>query len=113
MNVNGKLRTLKQVTGYPVEQDLYEGAADKYIVFVYEDERAALQADNTEQATIAYLNVSLFVPKDYNYFEDKKKIKEALTAQGFCVESIQQWLEKSTMGTEKVRRVTFNINITE
>lgn len=113
MNVNPKLKILEEVTGYPVEQDEYEGPSDKYIVFTYEDERAVLRADNKEKAETAYLMVCLFVPKSYDYFADKKKIKAALVQQGFTVESIQVWLEDARTGTEKIRRITISVNITE
>lgn len=113
MNVNSKLKTLEKITGFPVEQDEYEGSSDKYIVFTYEDERASLRADNEEQAETAYLMVSLFVPKDYDYFEDKKNIKAELVQQGFTVESIQAWLEDARIETKKIRRITFSVNITE
>lgn len=113
MNVNPKLKALEDVTGFPVEQDEYEGSSDKYIVFTYEDERASLRADNEEQAETAYLMVCLFVPKSYDYFEDKKNIKDALVRQDFTVESIQTWLEDARKGTEKIRRIIFSVNITE
>lgn len=113
MNVNSKLKALENITGFPAEQDEYEGSSDKYIVFTYEDERPSFYADNKEQAETAYLMVSLFVPKNYNYFEDKKNIKTALVQQGFNVESIQTWLEDARIGTEKIRRITFSVNITE
>lgn len=113
MNVNPKLKSLENITGFPVVQDEYEGSSDKYIVFTYEDERASLRADNEEQAETAYLMVSLFVPKNYDYFEDKKNIKTALVRQGFTVESTQTWLEDARIGTEKIRRITYSVNITE
>lgn len=113
MNVNPKLKTLENITGYPVEQDEYEGSSDKYIVFTYEDERPSLRADNKEQARTAYIMVSFFVPKNYNYFADKKTIETALVQQGFILESIQTWLEDAVNGTEKIRRITFSVNITE
>lgn len=113
MNVNEKIRTLEKVTGYPVRPDVYEGSTDKYITFTYEDERAALHADDEVQADIAYLQVSLFVPECFNYFEDKRKIKRQLKQQGFQVESVQSWLEDARIGTKRIRRVTFSVNITE
>lgn len=113
MNVNEKIRMLEKVTGYPVRPDIYEGPADKYITFTYEDERAALYADDNEQADIAYLQVVLFTPDDFNYFEDKKKIKKELKRQGFEIESIQSWLDDARIGTKRVRHTTFSVNITE
>lgn len=113
MNVNPKLKVLEKVTGYPVEQDEYEGKCDKYIVFTYEDERPALHGDNKEVARVAYLMVCLFVPKSYDYFADKDKIEAELVKQGFTVESSQVWLEDARVGTEKIRRITISVNITD
>lgn len=113
MNVNAKLRQLEEVTGYPVRPDEYSGSEEKYITFTYEDERPVLSGDNDEIAETAYLQVSLFTPKDFNYFPDKKKIKKALKEQGFNIESIQSWLDDAKTGTKKTRRTIFIVNITE
>lgn len=113
MNVNPKIKALEKVTGYPVEQDEYEGTNDKYIVFTYEDERPVLNGDNKEAARAAYLMVCLFVPKSYNYFADKDKLEAELVKQGFTVESSQVWLEDARTGSEKIRRITISVNITD
>lgn len=113
MNVNEKIRTLEEVTGYPVRPDLYTGREDKYITFTYEDERPVLVADNDEEAETAYLQVTLFTPEDFNYFADKKKIKKHLKEQGFNVESIQSWLADAKTGTKQTRHTVFTVNITE
>lgn len=109
--MNERIMGLRGVTGYPVEQDEYEGGGDRYIVFSYEDERGAFWVDDEEQATAVNLQVSLFVPKGHDYFADKRKIKEYLRGQGFQVGSIQTWLEKD--GAKRIRRVTFSVSATE
>lgn len=113
MNVNPRLFALEDATGFPVAQDEYEGSSDKYIVFTYEDERPSLRADNREQARTAYIMVSLFVPKNYDYFADKKKVEDALVQQDFTLESVQTWLEDAGIGTKRIRRIIFSVNITE
>lgn len=114
MNLNRLIiDTLKEAAGCPVEQDVYEGNKEKYITFTYEDERATLRADDGEVADTAYLQISLYAPKDYNYFGDKRKMKKALIDAGFTVESIQTWLEESRNGTKRTRRVIFIVNYTE
>lgn len=113
MNVNEKIRTLEGVTGYPVRPDVYSGKADKYITFTYEDERGALYADDQELETTAYLQISLYTPENFNYFDDKSKIKKKLKEEGFNVEGIQSWLENSLDGTKKTRHTVFIVNITE
>lgn len=109
MNVNEKIRSLEQVTGYPVMPDIYRGTEDRYIVFTYEDERTALEADNEELAVTVWLQVALFTPEKFNYFKDRKKIKKALKEQGFNVESVQSWLEGKN---NEVRHTVFTVNFT-
>lgn len=113
MNVNEKLMELEKLTGYPVRPDIYMGTADKNITFTYEDERGALFADNDEAATTAYLQVSLNTPENYNYMNDKHRLKKKLKELGFNVESIQSWLEDAKKGAERIRRTIFSVNITE
>lgn len=114
MNLNEKIRTLEVEIGYPVRQDIYEGKEDKYIVFSYEDERGELFGDNEELAETAYLQIALYTPQNYDYFDDKKKIKKELKKLGFQVESIQSWLEETAMqGIERKRHTAFYVNFTE
>lgn len=112
MNLNEKIMGLEEVTGYPVEQDLYEGNADKYITFTYEDERPVMNGDNRPVADVAYLQISFFCPKNFNYFEAKRKIRDYLESQKFKV-TIRTWLEEVMNGDEKIRRVLFEVNYTE
>lgn len=110
MNVNSMIMTLKDVVHCPVAPDLYEGKEEKYITFTYEDERSALDADDEEQETVAYLQITLYTPPLQEYMEDKKKIKTELKRLGFCVESIQSWVD--SYAPEKKRHTVFNVNIT-
>ena len=73
MNVNGLIMTLQNTVNYPVAPDLYEGKEDKYITFTYEDERSALDADNEEQQTVAYLQITLYTPPLQEYMEIRKR----------------------------------------
>ena len=110
MNVNSMIMTLKDVVHCPVAPDLYEGKEEKYITFTYEDERSALDADNEEQQTVAYLQITLYTPPLQEYMEDKKEIKAELKKLGFCVKSIQSWVD--SQAPEKKRHTVFNVNIT-
>lgn len=113
MNVNKTLMGLKDVTGFPVYPDLYEGKEDKYITFTYEDERAALYADDEEIHTEVTVEVNMFTPADYNYFTAKDAVKAYLVANGFQVESIRTWLATEEKGTHRYRHTTFSVNKTE
>lgn len=110
MNVNQLIIEAGSAIGYPVAQDIYTGSKEKYITFTYEDERAALYADDEEQIETAYLMVSMVTPTDYNYFSDSAKLKKKLKKSGFNVPSIQSWIENE--GTKKIRRTIFTVNIT-
>lgn len=112
MNVNPLILELNKTTGYPVVPDIYEGKADKYIVFSYADERGELYGDDMELYTTAKLYVSLYCPMSWNYMTDKKIIKKKLVELGFQVETISSYIDDSLEGAEKVRRVLFEINIT-
>lgn len=113
MNVNKTLLGLKDVTGFPVAPDLYEGTEDKYITFTYEDERAALYANDVEISTEVTVEVNLFTPSNYNYFKAKDAIKAYLVENGFQVENIQSWIATEEKGTSKYRQTTFSVNKTE
>lgn len=110
MNVNGLITSLGNVVNCPVAPDLYEGSKEKYITYTYEDERSAMDADNEEIQTVAYLQITLYTPPQQEYMEDKSKIKAELKKLGFCVESIQSWVD--SYAPEKKRHTVFNVNIT-
>lgn len=95
-------------TGLPVEQDEYTGTDDKYIIFVYEDERPEAHADNRPIADTVYLQVQLITPKKFNYFILKKKIRDLLEGAGFLVTSTRSFIGDVCQGTEKTRQTVFD-----
>lgn len=113
MNLNELLVDLLSTTGLPVEQDEYDGEEDKYIIFVYEDEGPACSADNEVTDDIAYFQIQLITPKEFNYFDLKKKIRNLLEGADFCVTSIRSFLGDVYMGTEKTRQTIFQVTYTE
>ncbi len=98
--------------GYPCRQDLYDGKSDKFIVYTYEDERAAYYADNDEEEITVTFMVQLITPQKYDYFADKVRLKAALKSEGFTVVNIQSWLDDEAAGTEKARRTIFSCEYT-
>lgn len=112
MRVNELLVDAGKAVGYPVAQDIYEGAG-KNITFTYEDERETLYADNEGQEETAWLMVSMNTPRNYDYFRDKEKLKRELKKRGFNVESVESWLESTLTGTQRTRRTVFFVNITK
>ena len=115
MDINQKITGLGASTliNCPVEQDVYTGKETKYITFTYEDERPKLRGNNQVLGDTAYIQISYFVPKDYNYMTDKHKIRNYLEAKGFQVTSIRCWMENAVTGFQNVRHILFEANYTE
>ena len=113
MDLNEILINLLGGTGLPVEQDLYKGKEDKYIVFTYEDESPEEHGDNRPIADTAYLQIQLITPNNFNYFNLKKKIRKLLEDADFSVTSIRSFLGDVYVGTEKIRQTVFQVEYTE
>lgn len=113
MNLNELLINLLGVLGLPVKQDEYIGNADKYIIFIYEDETPSASADNKVTADTVYLQIQLITPKKFDYFDLKKRIRNLLEDADFFVTSISSFLGDAHTGTEKIRQTIFEINYTE
>lgn len=113
MNLNEKLKKLLGVTGLPVEQDEYTGNSSKYIIFVYEDERPEAHADDGVTEDTVYMQIQLITPKNFSYFELKKKIRNLLEGADFFVTSIRSFLGDVCVGTEKIRQTVFEVTYTE
>ncbi len=113
MNINAKIEALLGQTGLPVVQDEYEGAADKYIVYIYEDETPAAWGDDRVTADTSYLQVQLITPKDFNYFQLKHEIRNLLEGADFIVASIRSFLGSVYVGTQKIRQTVFSVTYTE
>ena len=105
---------LQSETGYPIELDAYEGKENKYMVYSYEDERPALHGDNKPIMDTVYMQLRLYTPKNYDYYQDKKRIRDMLIDAGFIVTGIHSWLENviDTKG-QKIRCTVFTINYTD
>ncbi len=113
MNINGILIELLRETGLPVEQDMYEGKEDKYIIFTYEDEKPEIHGDDYPIADTAYMQIQLITPKNYNYFHMKEKIRDLLEKADFSVTSIRTFLGDVYVGTEKTRQTIFQVEYTK
>lgn len=112
MNLNPVLAKLEDVTGLPVEQDIYSGEEERYITFVYQLERPADYADNEPISDTCDVYVNLYVPIGYEYFELKDTIREYLEKTGFHVE-ISSFLETGKRSTERIRRIIYDCSITK
>lgn len=82
-NINQLLITTLSEHG-PVRPDIYTGKEEKYMVFNYPDETAAVFADNRPHRKIIYVQVHLFLPdNDTGYQEEKEQICRELKSVGF------------------------------
>lgn len=110
MNVNPLIMELKTVTKLPVVPDIYEGTEDKYITFTYQDERPAFFGDNDVLNDIAYISVSLFTPKSYNYMSLKEDIKEYLESIGILTNCESYCYTENQI---PIRQTIFEVQITK
>ena len=108
MNVNPILLKLKEVTGFPVEPDLYTGDAERYIVFNY-SETPSFCGDDAPVADTALIQVHLYLPYGENYMELKEKIRNFLEQNGFDDIEIQPTVEPDM----KYTHVIFECEYTE
>jgi hypothetical protein len=107
MDLTEILKKLEDETGIQVWQDICEDEdTDTYITYVYQDERPALHGDNRVLADQCEVYVNLYTPKNYDYFNKKKQIRDYLENSGFNVSSINTRVED--YGATKVRRTTFD-----
>ena len=111
MNVNPLIQTLSTITNLPVEPDMYEGEASSYIVYTYEDERPVYFGDGRAKHDTAWVSVALYTPKNADYMQLKKLIRDHLEALGFIVTDISSWLEP--YAGDYIRRTTFSVTYTE
>lgn len=110
MNVNPLLMELKNITGLPVVPDLYEGESDKWIAFTYHDERPVFFGDNKVLDDTAYIIISLYTPKSFNYMSLKHDIKTYLETIGIVTNCESYvYLENQI----PIRQTLFEVHITQ
>ncbi len=113
MNMTPLMNKLQEKVGYPIEMDEYEGTDSKYMVYTYEDERSVLYGDNRPLCDTQYLQIRLYTPKNYNYYQDKNTIRDTLIEMGFIITGIRTWLENVIDNKgKKIRCTVFNAEYT-
>ena len=113
MDLNEKLMGMEQATGITVFQDFAPAQEEKSITFTYEDERPVLHGNDRPVADTAYLQISLYTPEGFDYMPAKHAIRDYLEGAGFCVTSIQSWMDQNLTGTKRTRHTVFEANYTE
>lgn len=108
MDLTQILMELARVTGIEVYQDICtDEDADRYITYIYQDERPALCGNNEVLADQCDIYVSLYTPMNFDYFEAKKTIRNYLETNEFSVISIGTRIEDDPSGG-KIRKTTFD-----
>lgn len=107
MNINPIMFKLGEAVGLPIEQDDYEGKEDKFLTFTYADEEDAQYGDNHPEVEICYMQISLYTPRDFDYFKLKSKIKQFLRNNGFTGLTCKSWLEDPILKTQRRRHTVF------
>ena len=79
---------LGNATGLPVDQDRND----------------EVLADETD------LQIQLFSPKEFDYLQTKKIIRNTLEKAGFIVSSIRSFLGDELTGTENTRQTIFSVS---
>ncbi len=113
MDLNAIIMGLEPVTEIPVYPDTAPAGEEKSISFTYEDERPEFFGNNIPIADTAYLQITLYTPEGYDYMDLKHMIRDYLEEKGFCVTSIESWLESGLTGTRRTRHTVFEANYTE
>ena len=113
MELNELLFNIFKELGIEVAQDEYLGKQGKYATFTYYDEQPTSWADNEVTSDTAYLQIQFVTPKNYDYFAEKKAIRNALEDNGFIIINGETFLGDVYSGTEKKRTCVWNVKYTE
>ena len=110
MNLNGELLALSTILNCPVEQDLYKGKERRFAVFTYENEEPEVVGDNDVLIEKASIQLSYYVPENYNYFKDKAAIKSYFRGLDYYIESISTFIDDEDIkDSVQLRRLLFYI----
>lgn len=112
MNLNPVFIEFGKEIGLEIEQDEYSGTEEKYFVFQYEDETPSLYGDNKPLQDTCYIQLKLYTPKEFDYFELKKKTRDYFESSGFSISSIFSYLEDVTINAKRTRCTVFKLEYT-
>ena len=112
INIFEKLLPVELATGIRIHEDFCEELSKKYIVFTVEGEQPVLNGDDRVIADTIYITLQLIVPKTLDYVEMKYKIRDILEENEFSVTDIHSYSSDEVNGTDKIRRIIFEANIT-
>jgi hypothetical protein len=112
INIFEKLLPIEISTGIKIYEDSCDDMEEKYIVFTIEGEQPIQNGDDKVLADTIYVTLQLIVPKRFDYVETKYKIRDLLEDNEFSVTDIHSYANNEINGTDKIRRIIFETNIT-
>ncbi len=107
MNVNNLIIESLSPLGHPVVPTVYTGKEKIYITFNYADDRGEIFTDNKPVIDIAYMQIHLFSPENFNNMALKKKIRVKLLEVGFTYPHIVSQYEADM----KINHIIFECEI--
>lgn len=108
MGVLWKLRDAIRQTGYDMEQDIYTGKADRYVVYNIAAESPSGFADDMPLSDTLHFQVHIFLPRKIDYQPVQKKLRDLLLKAGFSYPSVGlNMVEKET----GIRHICLETNI--
>lgn len=111
MDLTEKLMKIEDITDIPVYQDFCtDEKAEKYITYIYQDERPVLCGNNSVLADKCDIYVNLYTPPEFDYFAIKDKIRGYLEENEFVITSITSRVE-NYKPAKRIRRTTFDCTI--
>ena len=113
MELNELLLSIFKELGIEASQDEYLGKQKKYVTFTYYDEQPTSWGDNKVTSDTAYIQIQFITPKNYDYFAEKKAIRNALEKNDFIIINGETFLNNVYSGTDKLRTCVWNVKYTE
>lgn len=115
MTVNRKIIEALKPYGMPVVADHYSGKEKRYIEFNLYDDTGTVFADGEPETDIVTVQVHLFLPREEDYLQLKKKIRRSLCEAGFCYADITELTESEATDQypRGIRHITFETEIEE
>lgn len=115
MTINQKIINALKPYGMPVVPDHYNGKEKRYIEFNLCDDTGTIFADEKPEFDVVLIQVHLFLPREEDYLELKKQIRQSLCEAGFCYADITQIVEPEPTNEcpYGIRHLTFETEIEE
>lgn len=105
MSLNSLILSTLGNLNVPVNPLNYSGSAQTYITFFEYDQRAGVEADDGEGATVYYIHLDIYSPG--NYLSLVEQVKGSMKRAGFKKNAETEMYENDTKLFHKVLRFYF------